>query len=125
MALAPLDVFRRIKAAHAWHLRRFHALAVETPCRRVLVASRRAPDFSTQAVMEALPLMTLPPAAKVVIDALPLREITRQHAPLNAADHDVENGIDDVAHLQLTRASQMFRGGEQLFDMLPLAVSQV
>src|ERR1051326_5802387 len=91
----------------------------------MLVASSSAADFGAHRIMQALPLMSLAPLAKVVIDALPLGEVFRQHPPLNAADHDVENGIDDLTHFKFARSPVSFSNGEQLFDMLPLAVSQI
>src|ERR687898_2811626 len=100
MTFAPLDVFRRVKAAHARYLRCFHALAVETSSRRMLVASSRASNFGAQTVMQPLPFVTSAPKAKVIIDALPFGKIFRQHPPLNAADHHIENGINDLTHLE-------------------------
>src|SRR5438477_13122081 len=66
MAFAPLDVFRRIEAAHARHLRRFHALAIETSGHRMLVASRGAADFGAHSIMQALPLVSLALEPEVV-----------------------------------------------------------
>jgi hypothetical protein len=43
---------------------------------------------------------------------------------MNAPD-DIENGIDDLAHIGLARTASGFRRRQQLFDKMPLAVGQV
>lgn len=86
----------------------------------MLVAISSTPHFSAQSIVRSKPLVAFTPATKVVINALPLREITRQHSPLNATDDNIQNSIDDGTHLHLARASTMFSFGEQLKDHAPI-----
>src|SRR6267142_2763792 len=60
-----------------------------------------------------------------MIDALPLGEIDRQHAPLDSPFGHIKDGIEHRAHTQGTRSSTAFGGGDQIFDPLPFLVSQV
>src|SRR5205085_3903666 len=125
MPLAPLDLFGCVITADAFYFGGLDALAIQTTRRRVLVAAGLLPHTSAHGVMQTLPVAAQAPPAKVMIDALPLWIFARQHAPLDAADHHVEDSVDDQTHVQRTRASARFRFGNQVFDMLPLAVSQI
>src|SRR6478672_7792240 len=60
-----------------------------------------------------------------MIDALPLGEIDRQHAPLDAPLRHIKDGIEHRSHTQGARSSTAFGGGDQIFDPLPFLVSQV
>src|SRR6476659_9572236 len=60
-----------------------------------------------------------------MIDALPLGEIDRQHAPLDAPFRHIKDGIEHRSHTQGARSSTAFGGGDQIFDPLPFLVSQV
>ena len=65
------------------------------------------------------------PGSSGVIDALPLGEIDRQHAPLDPPFRHRKDGIEYCAHTQGARSSIAFGGGDHLFDPLPFLVSQV
>src|SRR5215475_14767075 len=60
-----------------------------------------------------------------MIDALPLGEVARQHAPLDSPFRHIKDGIEHRSHTQGARSSTAFGGGEQIFDPLPFLVSQV
>src|SRR4030095_9953408 len=60
-----------------------------------------------------------------MIDALPLGEIDRQHAPLDSPFRHIKDGIEHRSHTQGARSSTAFGGGDQIFDPLPFLVSQV
>src|SRR6187549_1699487 len=60
-----------------------------------------------------------------MIDALPLGEINRQHAPLDAPFRHIKDAIEHRSHTQGARSSTAFGGGDQIFDPLPFLVSQV
>jgi hypothetical protein len=60
-----------------------------------------------------------------MIDALPLGEIARQHAPLSSPFRHIKDGIEHRSHTQGARSSTAFGGGDHLFDPLPFLVSQV
>src|SRR6185436_9544752 len=65
------------------------------------------------------------PSSYLMIDALPLGEIDRQHAPLDAPFRHIKDGIEHRSHTQGARSSTAFGGGDQIFDPLPFLVSQV
>jgi hypothetical protein len=56
---------------------------------------------------------------------LPRGVVVGQHAPLTTRDHDVQDGIDDLTHLQGTGATAGFCRRHERADTIPLAVSQV
>src|SRR5215470_12485646 len=60
-----------------------------------------------------------------MIDALPLGEIGRQHAPLDPTFGHIKDGIEHGPHTEGTRSATTFGGGDQLFDPLPFFVGQV
>lgn len=125
MAFAPRDVLGGSNAADTRHRRCLHTPALKTACCRVLMTMSSTAYFGAQRMRQAVPPVAFARHAKVVINALPLWKVCGPHAPLNTADHNIQNGIDDVAHLSLARASTVFGFGQQLFDMLPLAISQI
>src|SRR5215470_6142727 len=65
------------------------------------------------------------PGAQVMIDALPLGEIARQHTPLDPALGHIKNSIEHGPHTQGARSATTFGGGDQIFDPLPFLVGQV
>src|SRR4029434_1102295 len=65
------------------------------------------------------------PSSQVMIDALPLGEVARPHAPLDSPLRHIKDGIEHRSHTQGARASTAFGGGDQIFDPLPFFVSQV
>ena len=125
MPLSAFDVFACVIPANAGHRSGLDALAIETSSGRMLVASGLSADLRSQGVVQALPGSIVTPEAKVVVNALPVREFLGQHAPLNATDDYIEDGIDDLAHIKFAWSASGFGRGEQIFDKMPLAVGQV
>jgi hypothetical protein len=64
VALTALDLLAFVIAAHAPDGRALNALAVETACRRMLVAASPTPDLGTQRVVDPLPGAIIAPAPK-------------------------------------------------------------
>ena len=60
-----------------------------------------------------------------MIDALPLGEVARPHAPLDSPLRHLKDGMGHRSHTQGARSSTAFGGGDQIFDPLPFLVSQV
>src|SRR4029450_602051 len=60
-----------------------------------------------------------------MIDALPLGEIDRQHAPLDSPFRHIKDGIEHRSHTQGARSSTTFGGGDHIFDPLPFLITQV
>src|SRR5215217_5358624 len=75
--------------------------------------------------MDALPGAVIAPAAKVAVDALPLGILFGQEPPLDAADGQIQDGIDDLPHRQVARSSTWFGEWDQRLDNTPLAVGEI
>ena len=123
--LASIDQFGLVEAPNARHGRRFDALAVQTTRRGLLMPAGLASHLRSQRVMDPLPSVIIPPVAEVAIHTLPGWVFFRQHPPLDAADDHVQDGIDDLPHLQAAGASARFGRWDQILDNVPLAVGQV
>lgn len=56
---------------------------------------------------------------------IPLRVFARQHPPLDAAHHHLQDRIDDQPHIQAAGTSAWFGRWDQFLDNDPLAVGQI
>ena len=65
------------------------------------------------------------PAAQIVVDRLPGREIVRQQPPSRAGAELVENGLNDPALVRLPRPPAGFGVGDQRLKNGPLLVPQI
>ena len=84
-----------------------------------------APDFCPQPVVDALPGAVIAPNTEVMVDTLPVRIILGQHTPLGASDQNIQDGIDDLAHVQAAWSTTRFGDRNQIFDTIPVAVRQI
>ena len=125
MPLAPLDLFAGVVAPRARDLGGLDTLAVQRTSGGVFVAPRAAAHLGAQGVVDALPRAIVAPLAEIVVDGLPFGIVMRQHAPLTAGDDDVQDGVDDVAHVDAPGAAARFCRRDQWRDTLPLAVGQI
>src|SRR6266478_5666454 len=126
MAFASLDLLAVVKASFcSTHLRGLHRLTIQTPRRRMFVPFLAFSDAGAYRIMHADPHTGAFPGSEVMIDTLPLGEIDRQHAPLDAPFRHIKDGIEHRAHTQGARSSTTFGGGNQIFDPLPFLVSEV
>jgi hypothetical protein len=125
MTLAARDHLASVVAAYAPHARGFDTLAVQTAGRGMLMTAGTAAEFCAQGVVNALPGSVIAPDAKVSVDALPLRVVLWQHTPLSASDQNIEDRVDDLAHVQATWSTTLFGGRHQIFDTIPVAVEQI
>ncbi len=125
VALAPHDIFALVVAPLAGHLRGLDTLAVDAARRRMLMAPGTAADLGAQRVVDALPGGVVAPPAEVVVAGLPFRIVLGQHAPLGTRDDDVQDGVDDLAHVNTAGAATGFCGRDEWHDTLPLTVGQI
>ena len=82
-------------------------------------------DARTACIVDSDPHPLELPGSQGMIDARPLGEIDGQHAPVDPTLGDIKDGIEHGPPPEGTRSSTAFRGGDQLFDPLPLLVGQV
>ena len=125
MPFAAFDLFACIVAALAGDLGRLDALAVQTTGSRMFMPACLPAYLGAQGIVQALPVTAVTPLPKVMIDAFPLGVLSGQSPPLDAAHHHIEDGVKDQAHLQAPWPPARFGGRNQLFDKLPLVVSEI
>ena len=125
VTLATCNILSFVVAPLAWHCCALDTLTVQTTRRGVFMAPRLLSHFRPQRVMNALPGAIIAPAPKVMVDALPVWIFLGQHPPLDATYHDVQDGVDDHAHIQAAWSSTRFGRWDQWLDNIPLAVAQV
>ena len=91
----------------------------------MFVAPGFAADFGPQGIVNALPGTIITPDTKVMVDRLPVRILFGEHTPLHATYYDIQECIDNLAHVHTTWATTRFRCGDKIFDTMPLAVTEV
>lgn len=64
-------------------------------------------------------------AAVVIVDRAPGRELMGQHAPGAACPAEVQDSVDDLTHVNLTRATARLGRRDPGFYELPLLIRQV
>jgi hypothetical protein len=125
MTLPALDLFATVVTAHARHCGRLDTLAIQTAGCRMLMPAGLVAHLCAQRVVDTLSGAVIPPDTEVMVDALPVRIVLGQHAPLRAADQNVQHRIQDLAHVQAARPPARFGGRDQVFDIIPVAVGQI
>ncbi len=84
----------------------------------MLVPTSPPTYLGAQGIVDALPGAIITPNPEVMVDAFPLRIVFGQHAPLSATDQNVQDRIDDLAHIQAAWPATGFGLWEQVFDIL-------
>src|ERR687895_8672 len=126
MAFAPFDSLPAVKSSlRSTHLGGLHALTIHTPCGRVLVSVFLFTHLCSQVVMNPHPYPTQTPLSKVVINALPLWIVSRQHSPLNPSFRHIKDGVQNLPHTKFASSSTRFGTWYQLFDKIPLLIGEV
>jgi hypothetical protein len=91
----------------------------------MLVTSFLLSNLGPQGIMDTLPDTGIAPAPEIAIDPRPVREIMRHQPPLNPTHGNRQKGIDDFAHMQFSMPSTRLFWRNQVFDTIPLLVSEV
>ncbi len=99
LPLASFHVFAGIVATFKSSLARFDALAIQSSCRRVFMATGTLSHLSTKRVMQSLPGAIITPVSKVGLHTLPGRILPRQHPPLATGYQQIHDRIDHRSHL--------------------------
>ena len=97
MALAPLDLFARIKAADppfSVVLTDWLSMMPALGCRCL---PGRHPYVAAEPVVHHLPGPILLPAPKILVDDLPGGEVMGQQAPRTATTQDIKDAVQDFA----------------------------
>lgn len=125
MAFATCDVFARVIATDTRSLGRFHALAVQGTCGRMLVTTDSPTNLGTQRLVNPLPRPIIAERAKVRLHTLPGRIFFGHHSPLTTGDGQIQDRIHHCSHLQGPGAASRFGRRDQIFTTMPLGVCQI
>jgi hypothetical protein len=117
-----------IPALRATDLGGLDRLTINTDrARRGLTSRGQARLFASRRDHLA-PSAVVTPLGKVVIGSTLGEEIVGQHIPLTTTPMEIPNRVEDLPHIDLTRASSSLArlgGGEQRFHQGPLLVRQI
>jgi hypothetical protein len=115
----------RVVATYAWMGCHLDTLTVQRSSRWVFMSARLTADLCSKLVMKLLPGSIAAKAAKVGITALPCWILFGQHSPLTPCDGHIQDRVDHRSHTQRSGAASRFCYWYQLFDTIPLGLSQI
>lgn len=98
-----------------------HRLAVE----RATPACRCARGRPDEGVVDALPYAFSPPAAQIILDRLPRRQIMWHQPPRHAGPQEIQDGVHQLARCRLPGPPTGVRIGDQRRDQISLCIGQV
>src|SRR2546423_371385 len=126
MALATVYILRFIKASlFTADFCRLNTLAIKDCRRRRRLAPDALAQAFAQAVVDGFPSACHAPPPEIVIDALVVWKILRQHRPSDTAADQIEDGVEDFPHIERARSSTGFRFWDESFNMIPFPIGQV
>lgn len=76
-------------------------------------------------MVDVLPHTFLLPAAQIVVDRLPRRQVMREQPPGRTRPQEKQDGVDQLARRRLPRPSPGTRIRNHGRDQLPLRISQI
>src|SRR5580698_1863876 len=122
MPLASLDLLAPVLAHRATDLTALDGLAVDAGGTRRLLATGFLADAAAQRIQDGLPGAVFLPAFEVLVGGSGGAEVVRQIVPLAASAVLVEQGIDDLAQVDLARSPTRFGVRQDGSDQFPLSV---
>src|SRR5919112_6900235 len=123
--LRPFTFLAGVVAALPSRFGRFHALAVDDKGGWLRAPPGLQAPLLDQGRVDLFPGAVLTPLGEVVTDALPLRKLVGQQAPLAACAREVEQGVDHFPQVQPRRAPGAPGPLEIRADRFPLGIGQV
>jgi hypothetical protein len=81
--------------------------------------------LGTQGVMQALPVTTSTPLAKVPLDTRPFGILMGEQAPCDAPIDDIKNSIDHCPHIKRAMAPTWLGWGDYIFEKIPFGIRKV
>jgi len=118
-------LFACIIAMHSRSSGCLDTLAIQCASGRMCVSACLLSNASPKRVMDALPRSIITKRLKVGIHTWPLRIVRGKHSPLASRHYHRQDRIDHRSHTQRSRPSSRLGGRDQVFDTIPLNVSQV
>lgn len=125
MSLASCYLLVGIIPSHTPYLRALDRLAVHTPGACLLVTPQLASEGCSYLVVDTLPSTVVSPSAEVMVDTLPVGILAGQHSPLTPSHYYIQDGVDDLSHVESARSATRLCLRYVISDTLPLTVSQV
>src|SRR4051795_8887728 len=105
--------------------RALDTLAVDDGCRRARLLAGPLADLDGQGVVQP-PQRAVPgPQGQVVVHRAPRRQVLGQGAPLAPGGQDVEDAVQDLAHVHRALAAAALRRRDEGLDQCPFLVRQV
>lgn len=127
VAFASRELLAAVLAPLSPHFGGFHCLTIDTRGawrglvrRGVLLA-----DLLTQRGHHVLPRPGVSPLGKILVGGAFGQQVVRQHVPLAAGAVEVQDGVDDFPHINVTRSPPRLRGWNQRLQDSPLLIRQV
>src|SRR5580658_1680971 len=102
MAFAALDLLARVVTPFASHFGGFCRLTVDTAGAGLRVSTGLDANLAAQGIVHACQRPVLAPLAEILVDGLPGRIILGQHPPRTATAEQIENPVDDGAHIRVS-----------------------
>src|SRR5271155_479893 len=125
MTLAALDLLATVVAHRPTDLAALDGLGVDTGGTGRFLATGFLADASPQCVQDRLPGAVTLPAFEVIVGRASRAEVVRQVVPLAARAALVEQGVDDLAEIDLPRSPAGLGGRQDGLNQVPLGVRQV
>src|SRR5262245_21559279 len=124
VAFASLDLLAASIATLAPLFGRLHRLTIDTGGTWRWLFRRRLlpPDLSAQRVHHALPRAIVSPLRNVVIDGALGQQVVWQHVPLAPGAIEVQDSVDDFAHVHRSRSPAGLRWGKKRLQDIPLSI---
>jgi len=126
MPFAPKDLLAGvITSSEASPVSGLDALTINDRSRRLGISTFFFSYIHPQTVVNLLPGSVNAPSSKVSIDGLPMWIFSGEIAPGAAGSRDIEDRINNLAHISFTVTTTGFSWRNQWFDILQLSVGQV
>src|SRR5436305_6203311 len=125
MPLAALDLLAGVEAALPAHLGGLHRLAVDVGDAGRLVPAVGGTDLGAQGVDELLPGAVLLPGIEVVASGALGEQVMGQVVPLGAGARLVEQGVEDLPHIDGAGPAPRLGRRDERPESFPLGVGEV
>src|SRR5260370_6196672 len=125
MTLAAIDLLVAVVATDTAYFGGLHALGVDAGGAGRLFPARLGADLAAQGIKDLLPGAVFLPGDEVIPGRAFGYEIVRQVVPLYAGAALIEQGVDHLAHIDLSASAAMLGGRDQRFNDFPLCVGLI
>jgi len=125
MAFAALDLFARVVTARTAAFRGLDRLAIDDPGRGAGFAILAFAGHLQEKEIDPLPQAIFLPRVEVVLHRSPLGEIARQQTPRTRRSQNVQQSLDNLPQLYLSRSPQLLLRRHVGLDQRPFRIGQI